>query len=58
MFHSASLSKIIEESPSPFVTKELGEKLTSDALKICKSIGYENAGTVEFLVDKNANHYF
>ena len=50
--------KIIEESPSPFVTKELREKLTSDALKICKSIGYENAGTVEFLVDKNANHYF
>ncbi len=50
--------KIIEESPSPFVTTELREKLTTDALKLCKSIGYQNAGTVEFLVDKNSNYYF
>ncbi|MGV8964011.1 MAG: acetyl/propionyl/methylcrotonyl-CoA carboxylase subunit alpha [Candidatus Saccharimonadaceae bacterium] len=50
--------KIIEESPSPFVKDVLRKKLTSDALKLCKSIGYQNAGTVEFLVDKNANHYF
>ncbi len=50
--------KIIEESPSPFLTNNLREKLTSDALKLCKNIGYENAGTVEFLVDKNGNHYF
>ena len=50
--------KIIEESPSPFVTEALREKLTSDAIKLCKSIGYQNAGTVEFLVDKDANHYF
>ena len=50
--------KIIEESPSPFVTEELREKLTTDALKLCKNIGYQNAGTVEFLVDKKGNYYF
>ena len=50
--------KIIEESPSPFVTEALREKLTTDALKLCKSIGYYNAGTVEFLVDKEANYFF
>ncbi len=50
--------KIIEESPSPFVTKILREKLTSDALKLCKHIGYQNAGTVEFLVDQEGNYFF
>ena len=50
--------KIIEESPSSFVTKDLREKITSDALKLCTKIGYQNAGTVEFLVDKNYNYYF
>lgn len=50
--------KIIEESPSPFATEELRNRLTSDALKLCRSIGYHNAGTVEFLLDKNSNHYF
>ena len=50
--------KIIEESPSPFITEALREKLTTDALKLCKNIGYQNAGTVEFLVDKNSNYYF
>ena len=50
--------KIIEESPSPFVTERLRERLTSDALKLCKNIGYQNAGTVEFLVDNDSNHYF
>ena len=50
--------KIIEESPSPFVTDSLRKRLTADALKLCKEIGYENAGTVEFLVDKDGNHYF
>ncbi len=50
--------KIIEESPSPFITVELREKLTKDALKLCKHIGYQNAGTVEFLVDEKANYFF
>jgi acetyl/propionyl-CoA carboxylase alpha subunit len=50
--------KIIEEAPSPFVKPELREKLTSDALKLCKEINYYNAGTVEFLVDDRGNHFF
>ncbi len=50
--------KIIEEAPSPFVNAELRERLTSDALKLCKEINYYNAGTVEFLVDDSGNHYF
>lgn len=50
--------KIIEEAPSPFVNEELRERLTADALKLCKEINYHNAGTVEFLVDDNGNHYF
>lgn len=50
--------KIIEESPSPFVTETLRERLTSDALKLCKHIGYQNAGTVEFLVDQEENYFF
>jgi acetyl/propionyl-CoA carboxylase alpha subunit len=50
--------KIIEEAPSPFVNEELRERLTSDALKLCREINYYNAGTVEFLVDDKGNHYF
>ncbi len=50
--------KIIEESPSPFVTEDLRRRLTSDAIKLCKSIGYQNAGTVEFLVDQDGNYFF
>ena len=50
--------KIIEESPSPYVADSLRERLTADALKLCKEIGYQNAGTVEFLVDKDGYHYF
>lgn len=50
--------KIIEESPSPFVTEALREKLTANALKLCRSIGYQNAGTVEFLVDQKSNYFF
>ena len=50
--------KIIEESPSPFVNESLRKKLTDDSLKICKAINYYNAGTIEFLVDKNGNHFF
>ncbi|MCX7940305.1 MAG: acetyl-CoA carboxylase biotin carboxylase subunit [Endomicrobia bacterium] len=41
--------KLIEESPSPVVTPELREKMGSIAVKIAKSIGYTNAGTIEFI---------
>jgi acetyl-CoA carboxylase biotin carboxylase subunit len=50
--------KLTEESPSPFVTQELREKMGVAAIKACKAIEYEGVGTVEFLVDKYRNFYF
>ena len=50
--------KIIEESPSPTLTDEKRQDLCATAVKLCKAIGYHNAGTVEFLVDKDMNFYF
>ncbi|OFX51950.1 MAG: hypothetical protein A2046_11110 [Bacteroidetes bacterium GWA2_30_7] len=50
--------KIIEESPSPTLTEEVRLKMGEAAVKIAKSINYSNAGTIEFLVDKNLNFYF
>jgi len=50
--------KIIEESPSPTLTPEVRMKMGEAAVKISKAIEYNNAGTVEFLVDKDLNFYF
>ncbi len=50
--------KLIEESPSPVVDEELRVKMGEAAIKGCKAVRYENAGTIEFLVDKNRNFYF
>lgn len=50
--------KLIEESPSPIVDGELRAKMGEAAIKGASSIGYESAGTIEFLVDKNKNFYF
>ena len=50
--------KIIEEAPSVTLTPEIREKMGETAVKICKEIGYNNAGTIEFLVDKNLNFFF
>jgi acetyl-CoA carboxylase biotin carboxylase subunit len=50
--------KLVEESPSPFMTPELREKMGEAAVKACTAIGYEGVGTVEFLVDKHRNFYF
>ncbi len=50
--------KIIEESPSPFVTPELRERMGSLAVALVKKVGYVNAGTIEFLVDENRQPYF
>jgi acetyl-CoA carboxylase biotin carboxylase subunit len=50
--------KLIEESPSPIVDDELRQKMGEAAIKGCKAVNYENAGTVEFLVDKDKNFYF
>jgi len=50
--------KLLEESPSPFITAELREKMGEAAVKGAKAINYEGAGTIEFLVDKDRNFYF
>ncbi|MFZ5631475.1 MAG: acetyl-CoA carboxylase biotin carboxylase subunit [Bacillota bacterium] len=50
--------KLIEESPSPFVDQQLREKMGATAVRIMRSVGYTNAGTVEFLVDAEKNFYF
>ncbi len=50
--------KIIEESPSPFVTPELRERMGALAVALVKRSGYVNAGTLEFLVDEGRNPYF
>lgn len=50
--------KLVEESPSPFMTDELREKMGQAAVKAASAIGYESVGTIEFLVDKHRNFYF
>ncbi|WP_338407345.1 acetyl-CoA carboxylase biotin carboxylase subunit [uncultured Flavobacterium sp.] len=50
--------KLTEETPSPFMTKELRQKMGEAAVKAAEYIKYEGAGTVEFLVDKHRNFYF
>ena len=50
--------KLVEETPSPFMTKKLRQKMGSAAIKAAKAVKYEGVGTVEFLVDKDRNFYF
>ncbi|MEZ5016361.1 MAG: acetyl-CoA carboxylase biotin carboxylase subunit [Flavipsychrobacter sp.] len=50
--------KLVEESPSPFMTPELRKAMGDAAIKAAESINYEGVGTVEFLVDKHRNFYF
>ena len=50
--------KLVEETPSPAMTKKLRDKMGEAAVKAAEAINYEGAGTVEFLVDKNKDFYF
>lgn len=50
--------KVIEESPSVALTPELREEMGAAAVRAAKAVGYESAGTIEFLLDKNKNFYF
>jgi len=50
--------KLVEESPSPFMTTELRHKMGEAAKKAAAAINYESVGTIEFLVDKHSNFYF
>ncbi|MGB0415964.1 MAG: acetyl-CoA carboxylase biotin carboxylase subunit [Coraliomargarita sp.] len=50
--------KVIEEAPSPFISEKTRKKMGEDAVKLAKSVNYEGAGTIEFLMDEKQNYYF
>ena len=50
--------KLIEESPSPFLTSDLRKKMGKAAIRAAEAADYENAGTIEFLVDAKGNYFF
>ncbi|MDU7926771.1 MAG: pyruvate carboxylase, partial [Finegoldia magna] len=50
--------KVVEFAPAFSISEKTKNELHNDAIKICKEVGYTNAGTVEFLVDEDENHYF
>jgi len=50
--------KLVEETPSPALNQELRDKMGAAAVKAAEAIGYEGAGTVEFLLDKHGDFYF
>ena len=50
--------KVVEFTPAFALTEEQRQKICADAIKIAKAVNYRNAGTLEFLVDKNGDHYF
>ncbi len=50
--------KLVEESPSPFMTPELRQRMGDAAIKAASAINYESVGTIEFLVDKHRNFFF
>ncbi|MDR1016395.1 MAG: acetyl-CoA carboxylase biotin carboxylase subunit [Coriobacteriales bacterium] len=50
--------KLVEEAPSPIMTPELRLKMSHSALRACRAVGYQNAGTIEFLVSADGDFYF
>jgi acetyl-CoA carboxylase biotin carboxylase subunit len=50
--------KIVEECPSPLMSPELRQKMGEASIRLCESVGYSNAGTIEYLVDDAGNFYF
>ncbi|WP_066318122.1 acetyl/propionyl/methylcrotonyl-CoA carboxylase subunit alpha [Bacillus sp. FJAT-29814] len=50
--------KVVEESPSPFLSDSVRQKMFQTAVKAAKAVNYKNAGTIEFIVDENENFYF
>ncbi|MFZ9964834.1 MAG: acetyl-CoA carboxylase biotin carboxylase subunit [Terrimicrobiaceae bacterium] len=50
--------KIVEECPSPLMSPELRKRMGDASIKLCESVGYTNAGTIEYLVDDDGNFYF
>lgn len=50
--------KLVEVAPAPNLDVKLRTAMAADAVKLCRSVGYENAGTVEFLLDNKGNYFF
>ena len=50
--------KIIEIAPAPDLAPDIRQAILNDAMKICKHVNYQNAATVEFLVDNQDKHWF
>jgi acetyl-CoA carboxylase biotin carboxylase subunit len=50
--------KVIEETPSPFLSDTVRRRMFDSAIQAARQVGYENAGTIEFIVDENENFYF
>ncbi|RUS77143.1 hypothetical protein EGW08_015099 [Elysia chlorotica] len=50
--------KVVEIAPAPQFDQSMRDKMNADAVKLAKHVGYENAGTTEFLLDKNGQYYF
>lgn len=50
--------KVIEVAPAPNLPSEIRDAMTRDAVKLAKHVGYENAGTVEYLLDENGKYFF
>ena len=50
--------KVLEEAPCDVITQDLRERMGDTAVRAAKAVGYENAGTIEFLLDKNKDFYF
>ena len=50
--------KVIEETPAPGLSKKLRKEICESAVRLAKEVGYENAGTVEYMLDENNNFYF
>jgi propionyl-CoA carboxylase alpha chain len=50
--------KVVEEAPSPFIDAKTREAMGAEAVSLAKAVGYDSAGTVEFIVDKKRNFYF
>ncbi|KAH3854697.1 hypothetical protein DPMN_097245, partial [Dreissena polymorpha] len=50
--------KVVEIAPAPQLPTEIQESMTADAIRLARHVGYENAGTVEFLLDSNGEYYF
>ena len=50
--------KVVEIAPAPKLPRDIRDKMTADAVKLARFVGYENAGTVEFLLDPSGQYYF